>query len=449
MNPLRTILLLAWSLTAGTIRSGATPPKTDLRAHLQPTVFALTRVMMHDVVNPPAASRFYSYCLLGAHEIVARGNARVVSPRSLLRVVPKLTVAGTDDYPVAALYCILETGRLLLPSGALLEEDQRKLTAQLRREGYPEARLQRAVAVAKTVAQQVLAYAAADGYRNLSARLRYRPTRRDGSWYPTPPGYIEAVEPHWKTIRPMLVDSCDQFVPPPPVAFGTDSASAFQELAREVYRTSQALTPEQRLIASYWDCNPFALNTAGHMAIGFKKISPGGHWMNITSQVTQQARLPLDQAIAVHSIAALTLMDAFISCWDEKYRSNRVRPETVINRYLDARWQPLLQTPPFPEYPSGHSVISTAAAEVLTYLLGENFAFTDTTEEWFELPSRRFTSFRQAAAEASISRLYGGIHFRDAIERGQGQGQALGTFVVERLRASGVRPQGPYWLRGE
>jgi hypothetical protein len=445
MNRILTVLLLAGSLAVG-----ATPPKTDLRAHLQPTVFALTRVMMHDVVNPPAASRFYSYCLLGAHELVARGNARVVAPRRLLRVTPEFDVPGpgTNDYPVAALYCILETGRLLLPSGELLAEDQRKLTAQLRREGYPEARLQRAVAVAKTMAQGVLAYAATDGYRNLSARLRYRPTRRDGYWYPTPPGYIEAVEPHWKTIRPMLIDSCGQFVPPPPVAFGTDSASAFGELTREVYRTGQRLTPEQRLIASYWDCNPFALNTAGHMAIGFKKISPGGHWLNIASQATEQAQLPFDEAVVVQSITALTLMDAFISCWDEKYRSNRVRPETVINRYLDARWQPLLQTPPFPEYPSGHSVISTAAAEVLTYLLGENFAFTDTTEEWFELPSRRFTSFRQAAAEASISRLYGGIHFRDAIERGQRQGGALGTFVVARLRAagvgpSGVRPSGP------
>lgn len=443
MNPVRTILLIGWSLSLGTFLVGATPPRADLRTHLQPAVFALTRVMMHDVVNPPAASRFYSYCLLGAHEIVAQGNARVVSPRSLLRVVPELTGTGTDDYPVAALYCILETGRLLLPSGALLEEDQRKLRAQLRREGYPEARIGRAVAVAQAVAQQVLAYAAADGYRNLSARLRYRPTRRDGAWYPTPPGYIEAVEPHWKTIRPMLIDSCGQFVPPPPVAFRSDSGSAFRDLMREVYQTSQSLTPEQRLIASYWDCNPFAINTAGHMAIGFKKISPGGHWMNIASQVAQQAQLPFDQAVVVHSITALTLMDAFIGCWDEKYRSNRVRPETVINRYLDAHWQPLLQTPPFPEYPSGHSVVSTAVAEVLTYLLGDDFAFTDTTEMWFELPSRRFSSFRQAAAEASISRLYGGIHFRDAIEHGQRQGWALGTFVVARLRAVGIRPSGP------
>jgi len=132
-------------------------------------------------------------------------------------------------------------------------------------------------------------------------------------------------------------------------------------------------------------------------------------------------------------------MDAFISCWDEKYRSNRIRPETFINRYIDIKWKPLLQTPPFPEYTSGHSVMSTATADVLTYLLGDGFAFTDNSEELFEIPARSFTSFRQAAAEAAISRLYGGIHYRDAIENGQQQGREIGTFIVGRLQQVGVK----------
>jgi len=136
----------------------------------------------------------------------------------------------------------------------------------------------------------------------------------------------------------------------------------------------------------------------------------------------------------------MTLMDAFISCWDEKYRSNRIRPETAINRHINPRWQPLLQTPPFPEYTSGHSVISTAVAELLTYLIGPDFAFTDTTEVIFDLPERSFTSFRQAAGEAAISRLYGGIHYRDAIENGQEQGKSIGTFIVKKLRKAGIKP---------
>lgn len=433
--------LLGWLLISHA--AWAKPkPKPDLGTHLQPTLFAVTMVMIHDVVNPPAASRFYTYCLLGAHEITAQRNAGIVSPSSFVREFKALDLPASEpyNYQIAALYCILETGRQLIPSGHLLEAEQTKLLGQLKKEGYGDPVLQASVAVAQAVARQIVGYAASDNYRKLSARLRYRPTKSDGSWYPTPPAYIEAIEPHWRTVRPMVIDSCTQFKPLPPVPFSKDSSSAFFKLAYDVYQTGNTLTDEQRFIASYWDCNPFAVNTSGHMAIGFKKISPGGHWMNITSIATARAKLPFDKTILVHSLVAMTLLDSFISCWDEKYRSNRVRPETVINRYINVHWQPLLQTPPFPEYTSGHSVISTAVAELLSYLIGDTFAFTDNTEILFELPEREFKSFRQAASEAAISRLYGGIHYRDAIVNGQAQGKAIGEFVVARLKKLGVAP---------
>src|SRR6202008_155415 len=147
-----------------------------------------------------------------------------------------------------------------------------------------------------------------------------------------------------------------------------------------------------------------------------------------------QAKLSFQITMLLHTIVALTLHDAFISCWDEKYRSNRIRPETAINLYVDAKWKPLLQTPPFPEYSSGHSVISTASAEVLTYLLGDNFSFVDSTETYIGLPARNFSSFRNAAAEARIGRLYGGIHFRDAIENGGEQGKKVGELIIRKLQ---------------
>ena len=418
----------------------AKPDKEELRKHLQPSVFAVTMVMIHDVVNPPAASRFYAYCLLGAHEIVARNNKQIVAPTIFTQSINPVTIDTKGyDYQIAALYCILETGRLIIPSGYMLEEDQKKLIIALLREGHSQAAIDQSVAVAQDVAKKIAADASTDGYLKLSTRLRYRPKKGDAYWYPTPPGYMEGVEPHWKTIRPVLIDSCSQFVPKPPVEFSKDSTSAFYKLAKEVYDVGKNLTEQQRFIASYWDCNPFAINTSGHMTIGFKKISPGGHWMNITGIATAKANLDLDKGIMVHSLVAATLMDAFISCWDEKYRSSRVRPETVINRSIDPQWQPLLQTPPFPEYTSGHSVVSTAVAETLTFLLGDNFAFRDDTEVIFELPTRDFQSFRQASEEAAISRLYGGIHYRDAIENGQAQGKALGNFIVEKLKKAGVK----------
>lgn len=417
-------------------------PGKNLDSHLQPAIFAITMVMIHDVANPPAASRFYTYCLLGAQEIVSQNNKSIVSPTAYVKDLNKIEIEtkGTYDYKIAALYCILETGKIILPSGYMLEEDEAKLVDALKKQGYSDGIIQQSIVVAQEVAKKIIVFSTQDNYSKLSTRLRYRPLKGEGYWYPTPPGYIEGVEPHWRTIRPVMIDSSGQFKPKPEIPFSKDSSSAFYKLAYEVYSAGKNLNEKNRAIASYWDCNPFAINTSGHMMIGFKKISPGGHWMNITSIVTTKAKVDLDHGIMIHAIVAGTLMDAFISCWDEKYKGSRVRPETVINRYIDPRWQPLLQTPPFPEYTSGHSVISSAVAEILTYFLGDNFSFTDNTEVIFELPTRAFTSFRQAAEEASISRLYGGIHFRDAIENGQDQGKRVGAFIIGKIKENGIKP---------
>jgi hypothetical protein len=202
---------------------------------------------------------------------------------------------------------------------------------------------------------------------------------------------------------------------------------------KEVYDVTRNLTTEQLAIANFWDCNPFAVTYSGHMAIGLKKISPAGHWMGITGIACKKANISLDSAILINTIVALTLHDAFVSCWQEKYKSDRIRPESAINSLLDPTWRPQLQTPPFPEYTSGHSVASSAAAVVLTHLLGDNFKFIDTSEIYFGLPAREFNSFNQAAAEAAISRLYGGIHFRDACDNGVVQGTQVGQHVLNSL----------------
>ena len=409
---------------------------------IQPAVFSLSMVMMHDVVNPPAASRFYSYAVLGAYEIVAQNNAEIPALANLLKKYTPVTIT-TDkkkyDYRIAAVYCILETGKRMLPSGFMLQEQEDKFIQSLKKDKIAAGIIDESVAVANLVAAGIVAYAKTDGYGMLSAKLRYTPLKGEGYWYPTPPSYIEAVEPNWKTIRPMLMDSCNQFLPAPPVSFSKDSSSVFYKMAKEVYDISKKPTPEQLQVASFWDCNPFVVSTSGHMSIGFKKISPGGHWMNISGIVAKKAKLDFDKTVLLHTMVSLTLVDAFISCWDEKYRSNRIRPETYINKYIDLHWQPVLQTPPFPEYTSGHSVISTAAAEVLTYLLGDDFSFTDNSEDMFEIPARTFSSFRHAAGEAAISRLYGGIHYRDAIENGEEEGRRIGGFITTKLQLAAIK----------
>jgi hypothetical protein len=165
-----------------------------------------------------------------------------------------------------------------------------------------------------------------------------------------------------------------------------------------------------------------------------KKITPGGHWIGITAIATRKAQSDFAETINAYAHVSIALFGAFISCWDEKWNTLVVRPETLINKYYDQEWLPLLQTPPFPEYTSGHSVISRASAVVLTKLYGENFAFDDTTEVAYGLPVRAFKSFIHASEEAAISRLYGGIHYMVAIELGVEQGNKVGEHIAKNLQ---------------
>ncbi|MFI5128842.1 MAG: vanadium-dependent haloperoxidase [Chitinophagales bacterium] len=408
-------------------------------ATIQQQVWRLTEVMYHDVVNPPAAARFYAYSVLTGYEILSQLDPSVVPFQHTFKDYPntKTLVQPAVNTELAVMYGILETGKNIIPSGYLLEERQNELVQAYRNRNLATVVIDSSIALAQNISKLIVQYSRTDGYFKLSTRQRYKPLGTKATWNPTPPEYMAAVEPHWRTIRTFILDSAQQFKPTAPVPFNEDISSGFIKLAREVYVTVSQLTEEQKLIADFWDCNPFAVQFQGHMSIGLKKISPGGHWMSIAGIASKKAGLDIKATMLLHTLVALTLHDAFISCWDEKYRSNRIRPETAINRYIDPKWKPMIQTPPFPEYSSGHSVISTAAAEVLTWFLGDNFSFNDSTETYLGLPSRKFSSFRAAAAEARISRLYGGIHFRDAIENGGEQGRNIGEFIIKHLAILG------------
>ena len=155
--------------------------------------------------------------------------------------------------------------------------------------------------------------------------------------------------------------------------------------------------------------------------------------MGIVGLAARKAGLDMVGTAEVYALVSIGLFDGFISCWDEKYRTNVIRPETYINRYIDPDWEPTLQTPPFPEYTSGHSVISSASAVIMTHLFGDNFAFADSTEVPYQLPVRSFNSFKEAAREASVSRLYGGIHYTPAVYLGVEQGTKIGELVLARV----------------
>jgi hypothetical protein len=413
-------------------REKAADPK-----YLHQALKQVTDVIVYDVFSPPVASRTYAYTTIAAYEICRYTNKTYVTLAGQLKglALPEAPEEGKEyNYSLAAVQAVLLVGKALVISEGRVDSFRLKLLQEFKGLGMPEDVYDRSVAYGKKMAEHILAWAAKDNYKQTRSFPRYTIGEDVGSWKPTPPAYMKAVEPHWSKMRSFVMDSAMQFKPIPATPFSAKKNTSFYKLANEVYTTGKNLTPLQKDIASFWDCNPFRMNVNGHVMYATKKISPGGHWINITRLVCEQSKADLVHSAEAYACLSIVLADAFISCWDEKYRSMVIRPETYINQYIDPNWMPLLQTPPFPEYTSGHSVVSAACSVMLTGLFGEHVAYSDSTETEFGLPVRHFTSFKQAAEEAAISRLYGGIHYMNAIKNGFDEGTRLGRFVAGKLK---------------
>jgi hypothetical protein len=402
------------------------------------TVKQLTDVIVHDIFSPPVASRIYAYSTIAGYEVIAHSGKGYHSLAGQLRDMPA-TPAPADtaaiDFPLASLIAMATTGKALIfsESDMQLVIDTLQITAK--ESGVPEEKIQQSVAYGQMMSKTILDWAKKDNYAQTRSAVKYTVTAEEGRWAPTPPAYMSAIEPHWHEMRPMVLDSASEFLAPRPPAFDMkDSTSGFYKMVKEIHVIGNSLSPEQREIADFWDCNPYKVNLSGHVSFATKKITPGGHWINICGIAAQNAGADFNKTVCTYAKVAIALMDAFIVCWDEKFRSNLIRPETVINKYMDEEWKPYLQTPPFPEYTSGHSVASTACATVLTQLYGNSLAFRDSTEIEFGLPPRSFANFLAASEEAATSRLYGGIHFRPAVDNGIVQGKMVGELVIRKLK---------------
>lgn len=431
----RAAVLLA-VLTAG-CSSGPSPAAAtlDTPAPLHEAMQELTNTMVYDIFSPPQASRVYTYASIAAYEGVRQGDTTWRSLAGQLRGLTPMPAPDrrqTYSWSLAGLRAFLTVSRELTFSRERMDSVRAAMSERFAAE-LPGDVYDRSIAYGDSLARHVLAWAGTDGFKQSRGLPKYSITKDPGRWRPTPPAYMDAVEPHWGELRPFAMDTGSQFRPVAAIPFDTVKGSPFYKQALEVYEKGRTLTDEERAIASFWDCNPYVMNVQGHTMFATKKISPGGHWMGIVGQVSRQAKASLVQTADAYARTAMALADGFIASWDEKFHSGVIRPETVINTWIDDTWMPLLQTPPFPEYPSGHSVISTAAAEVLTDIYGDAFAFSDSVEMKYGLPVRSFPSFMAAANEAAISRLYGGIHYRHAVEQGQVQGSQVGKNVLAKV----------------
>ena len=401
------------------------------------SVKQVTDVIVHDIFSPPVASRIYAYLSIAGYETAIHQDPKFASLAGQLKGLestPKPEDGQEYCYPLSAVQAMLKVGRTLVFSEDKMDVFYDSIMQEFRDAGMPDEVFERSIAYGNAVADHIIAWSGKDNYKQSRSFPKYSIEDNPATWKPTPPAYMDAIEPHWNKIRTFGIDSAGQFKPAAPTSFSIVKKSKFYEEANEVYQMGKNLSEEQRQIASFWDCNPFVMNVKGHVMFATKKISPGGHWMNITNVACKKANKDFVQSMEAYARVSVALIDGFISCWDEKYRSRLIRPESYINQYIDEDWVPLLQTPPFPEYTSGHSVISGASAVTLTNLFGDNFAFTDSTEIEFGLTARKFNSFMQAAEEAAMSRMYGGIHYRPAVENGLVEGRALGNYLLEKIK---------------
>ena len=393
--------------------------------------------LLYDVVKaerttPPPASRIYGITAVALYESIVAGtnkNRSLVGQLNGLTSLPRPKKNKKHHWPTVANAVLANTIRGLYPTisqsslnaiNNLEQSFANRYQANATRSEY-----ERSVSYGQEVAAAILGWAATDGFSTFN-NCPYVSTPVPGAWQPTPPAFNpNPLQPCWGLVRPMVLTSGEECPPQGHPAFSTAAGSDFNAAALEVYNVGLGLTAEQKTIADYWSDGAGTTGT------------PPGHWIAIVSQIAQNDDLSLAKAAEAYARVGIAVHDAFIACWNAKYVYNLQRPVTYINNNIDPSWSSYIVTPNFPTYTSGHSTQSGAAAGVLTDLFGIKM-FTDTTHTDHGLvppqQPRTYDSFDEAAAEAAISRLYGGIHFSFDNNDGLASGQCIGQAIHDRVK---------------
>ena len=431
MNPMCRMLamLVVVTLTglSVTAPADAAKPEAVLKSWYQLT---LELVRHTPTYTPPVASRSFAYLGVTAFEAVATGSDKLQSLAGQLNgltAVPQREAGKTyDDAVVVDAAMAFAVQNFFENTGPTGHHAMAALEAKLLAEvssGVPADVVARSEAYGQAVAAHIVAWSQDDGgavIENLGFPLKYELTKGPAHWVPTSTIALQQTPllPGWGKNRTFAMPNGASCSLPAPPEYSEDKNSEFYKQALEVFDTKANLTPEQRAIARFWSDDAMLSTT------------PPGHWISIALKIFERDHVALDKSVEVLARLGVAEADAFIGCWNGKYQYDLLRPVTYIRRTMDPKWESLLNTPPFPEYPSGHSTQSAAAATVMTDMFGDNFAFEDTTGQKDGLKPRSFTSFNAAAEEAGISRLYGGIHYRAAIENGLEQGRCIAKFVA-------------------
>lgn len=325
------------------------------------TVKQLNDIVLENNFPPMIAARNYAYANIAAYECMAAGDSSLKTLSGRIQhmpVMPKVKAGLIIDYPLASLLAFVKVGNAVtFPEGSMMKYYDQILNAADSLD-VPRSIKKNTVSFSDEIAAAILSWSKGDRYSATRGAPRFAVNDSTGRWVPTPPMYATGLEPHWKTIRPFALDSASQCMPGRPPVFSMKTNSVYYQALVEVKETVDSLTEEQKHIADFWDDNPFKMNVSGHVMFATKKFSPPGHWMNIVGIAAHNANSDFKTTVTAYALTSIALFDGFISCWDEKYRSNYVRPETIINEKISGDWHPYIQTPPFPSYTSGHSTIS-------------------------------------------------------------------------------------------
>lgn len=377
---------------------------------------------------PSHHTRQLAYMGLALYESVVAGDPDYQSLAGQLNgynTSPELPRETDFCWQASANAALAETFRYFYADNAVtlqrVDSMEQTCRRQLINKGFSMKAVSAGAQYGLLVARAVIDWSKTDGDDKSGAP--YVLPKGPGLYEPTPPAFISPILPFLGNCRTFVRGSIDNTSPPPPVSFSGDQQSPFYKMVDEVYRTSLQNDPEKVATALFWDDFPDRRTLTG-----------GGHWESILITIMGQLNMSLIEGARVYAGLFITMQDAAIGCFKAKYSYNLLRPVTYIQKYMHkSDWKSLIVTPPHPEYPAAHAVVSMSAATILAHILGNEVAFTDNTYAYRQYPAHRFNNFTEAGREAGMSRFYGGIHYLPSIEAGFTQGEMIANNIDKGL----------------
>ena len=426
------LLVITCVLLIGTLGCEQKAKREITAEELHAWNIALQDGIINDFFSPPVAGRMYTYPNLIVYTILTDGKNEIVPH---LKNFP--TIEKTDDKlkNAVALYSFYNVGKKMVYSFNYLDDYLKVFDSTLHEKGFSSGDISAAKSKAEEISQTFLEWVNHDGYKESRSDTKFKLSGKPGAWKPTPPDYADALEPNWEKIRTFFIDSSSQFTAkykPYPFDVKNQESPYYKEL-KEVQDQVDTTTVNQLATAKYWDCNPLAPQHSSHITFAEKKLTPGGHWLSIGRSISKQNKDNLLSAAKMYAQVALSINDGFIACWDAKYHYDYIRPVTAIQENWKSNWNTLILTPNFPEYPSGHSVVSGVASTVLASIYGDQTKFIDNAEEPFGMAPREFNSLTEACDQAAMSRFWAGIHYKKAILDGAVMGREIGDVITSKL----------------